>query len=285
MAVLSAPIVLRYDGLDAENHQVDLADLGISLLGASRMIALSANFAYTGRVITREPALQVRVLGGIAKDGCWQIPIFIAPLVPVLPDIYQAISSNLVGALVNWTLAKFGGRPKEAEMFRDIAIKAIEANEQISKHAISEMRLVAESVIDAQKPAAKKLVRPVGETCETLRIGFNQESIKVDRPMKDAISEAGNIETLDERNYVVLFSELDRRNKTGKLSIKDDPQPQKRYSSIITDPKIDEADNIYAESLSAEKWITVRGKLQIKDNEPYRIYISAGAEGAAKIVG
>jgi hypothetical protein len=229
------------------------------------------------------PFLYAIHVGRASLDKPWQIPIFIAPLVPVFPDIYQAISSNLVGTLVNWTLAKFGGRPKEAEMFKEIADKAIESSERTSKHAISEMRRLAESVVDAQRPAAKKLVKPVGETCETLRIGDSPESIEVDRPMKDTISEDGNIETLDERNYVVLFSELDRRNKTGKLSIKDDPQPQRRYSSVITDPKIDEIDNIYAESLSAEKWITVRGKMQIKDNEPYRIYISAGAAGSAKI--
>ncbi|MFZ3033018.1 MAG: hypothetical protein WA138_03290 [Parvibaculum sp.] len=283
MAVLSSPIMLRYDGLDAENHQVDLSDLGESLKGAARMASISANFAYTGRVSTRKPSMQVRVLGGIAQDGCWQIPILIAPLVPVLPDIYHAVSSNLVGVMINWTLAKFGGRRREAEMFKDIAEKAIEEQGLTARHSVSEMRYLAERAIDAQLSGARSLVRPIGNSCEVLTVGGVSTSMPVDIAAKDAILANGNIETLDEQNYTVLFSELDRRNKTGKVSIRDDVNPIKRYSAVISDPSFDAPDNVYAESLSAEKWITVRGKMQIKDDEVHKIFISAATDIATKI--
>ena len=42
---LFPPIVVRYDGLDAERHEIELGALGESLQGVSRIIGVAANFA------------------------------------------------------------------------------------------------------------------------------------------------------------------------------------------------------------------------------------------------
>lgn len=310
MPEVFAPITIRYSGQDADRNEIELGALGESLQGAARMIALSSNFVLTRQLAVRAPAFSVRVLAGTSRSGSWEIPALIAPIVPVLPDILQAVSSSVVESLVNWALAKFGGRSAEADRMRDVCMRALEeqglsmraameelaitsrtaieeqgetsraavdAQQETSRVAIESLRAIAEKVIDAQRAPARRLVRPIGESCETLSIGSPDTAIPVTRAMKDAILQNDDLETLDEQNYSVLFTELDTRNKTGKLSIRGDSEEGRRYNAVINDPAIRETGNPYGRSLTERLWITVRAQMQLKDGEPHRIYVSRGS--------
>jgi len=46
---------IRYEGNDANEHQIDLNALGESLQGLARILAVSAHFAQTGKY-TQKPA-------------------------------------------------------------------------------------------------------------------------------------------------------------------------------------------------------------------------------------
>jgi hypothetical protein len=44
---LIEPVRIRYDGLDADNHEIELSLLSESLHGISRIISVCSNFAVT----------------------------------------------------------------------------------------------------------------------------------------------------------------------------------------------------------------------------------------------
>jgi len=273
MSELFKPILLRYQGYDARRNEIDLLSLGESLKGASRMLLISSNFVLTQRYVSRTPAMSVKVLAGTSRRGSWELPLIIAPIVPILPDIYKAVSSHFVEHVLNWALAKFGGKPNEAEMYKEVCMKSIEEQSRVSIEAIKAMQSVAEKVVDAQRASAKRLVDPVGESCEELTIGDPKKAISVDKPMKDAINEDGDMEILDEKDYVVFFSEIDIRNRTGKLSIHGDGRRSRRYPAVILDAAIRNVRNVYSQALAGGTWIKVRGQMQIKNTEPYRLYV------------
>jgi hypothetical protein len=61
------PILIRYDGLDATQHEIEISALGESLRGLSRVIGVAANFAATQRYVQHKDALSVRV---VARRSC-----------------------------------------------------------------------------------------------------------------------------------------------------------------------------------------------------------------------
>lgn len=64
------PIIIRYDGLDADDHQIGLADFGQSALGFSKIIATTAQFIATSNYRKSQRKLDFKVLIGCAKDNC-----------------------------------------------------------------------------------------------------------------------------------------------------------------------------------------------------------------------
>ena len=61
------PIVLRYDGLEAERHVIELGSLGQSIQGASRLLGSAGSIVVTGQFAKQTNALAVPVLAGSLK--------------------------------------------------------------------------------------------------------------------------------------------------------------------------------------------------------------------------
>ncbi len=53
--IIDEPIRIRYDGLDATNHELELGSLAESLRGLSRIISVTGNFVATGRYVGSGP--------------------------------------------------------------------------------------------------------------------------------------------------------------------------------------------------------------------------------------
>lgn len=74
---IGTPILIRYDGLDAEAHEIELAALAESLRGLARIIAVTGNFAATGRYVQHKDALDVRVVVGTPQAHCFELWAFV----------------------------------------------------------------------------------------------------------------------------------------------------------------------------------------------------------------
>jgi hypothetical protein len=273
------PVVIRYDGLDATDHVIDLGLLGQSIQGASRLLGSAGSIVITGQFAKQTQSLSVRVLAGQPRAHCWEIPAIIttvivpavAPMLPTIKEAATKAATKAVTGIVNYAISAVGGRKKEAEMARDIAIKALEEMGHTSRATVEAM----ERVISSQRPAIKMFVAPVGESCSTARIGESvYGALSIDASVREIIDAPEEIETGQTQDYEILISEFDFKNRSCKFSLRDQPNPNDRFTGEITDPVAQSPKNPYSTALDNQRWIWVRAKAQTKRGELEKLYIS-----------
>jgi len=272
------PIIIRYDGLDADGHLIELGLLGQSIQGASRLLGSAGSIAITGQHAKQSQALSVRILAGQSQAHCWELPAVIAtilpagaPLLPIFKEAATSAATKAVTGITNYAIAKLGGRNKEAEMARDIAVKALEEMGHTLRTTVEAM----ERVVLGQRSAIKLFVAPVRESCAIARIGdplYGAVSIDVaTREIIDAPEFAEIRETMD---YEILISEFDFKNHSCKFSLRGQENPNDRYVGEITDPVARTPHNAYSSALDNQRWLWVHAKAEIKDGEIEKLYIS-----------
>jgi hypothetical protein len=278
MSVEFNPIILRYDGLDADNHLIDLAQLGTSLQGAAQLLGSAGSIVATGQYARRAEALSVRVLASIPRDGSWEIPAVlmssmgvISPIFPEIIDYAKERSTKAVTSIVNFVISKVSGQKSDMKAALEVVEKAITEAGQTSRHAIDAVERMAAN----QKAAVRLIVSPVGETCSQIRIGeIDQGAIIIDKSIRDAIEAPEQIDFGPTSTFDILLSELDLRNRSCKFSLRSIDNEDRRVNGEITDPILLRPRNPYSEALTAQNWISVVGKAQLKDGDIEKLYIS-----------
>jgi hypothetical protein len=61
------PIILRYEGLEADRHLIDLGQVGLSIHGAAQLLGSAGTVVLTGHYARRAPALSVKALRSAAN--------------------------------------------------------------------------------------------------------------------------------------------------------------------------------------------------------------------------
>jgi hypothetical protein len=272
------PIIIRYDGLDADNHVIELGSLGQSITGASRLLGSAGSIVVTGQFAKQSQALSVRVLAGQPRAHCWELPAIIAtifpataPMLPLIKDAATQAATRAVTGIVNYAISTVGGRKPEADMAHDIAVKALAEMGHTSRTAIEAM----ERVITAQRPAIKLFATPVGESCAVATIGDPScGAIGVDVATRIAIDAPEDTEIRETTDYEILISEFDFKNRSCKFSLRDQENPNDRFNGEITDPVAQSPKNPYSAALDSQRWIWVRAKAQLKAGELDKLFIS-----------
>jgi len=273
------PIIIRYDGLDAENHQLELNALAQSLHGASKLVGVAAHFVLTGNYVKKAPAQHVRVLAWEFRARCVEIPItvaaFVASAQPYLPLI-KGMGRAAVEAIVNFFLARASGRQSDAARAMDVVETAVKETGKTSRAAIDAMRQTVELMADRQRPAARLFVTPVGTSCEVARLGAPEHgAITVDKPTRDAIYAPKETIVTGVNKLRVLVTELDLVNRTCKVSLEGDVDPTRRYLAEIADPALRTgSDNPYSRALQSGAWVTVAAKTTMTGGDIDRLYVS-----------
>lgn len=278
MPVEFRPILLKYEGLDAARGLIDLGQLGQSVQGASKLLGVAGNLVATGQYVKKAPALSVRVMVASPARGSYDLPAILmtlaapaAPMFPIIADLGQKAATKAVEGLVNYVLAKFSGKSKEAEMAFSVADTALKEMGQTSRTAIEAVERMASN----QRPAARLFAVPVGASVSTAQIGNAAHgAIQIDAEARAVIDAAEPVEIGDESVFDVLISELDLVNKSCKLSLQPDDTDDHRIPGEITDPLLLTPNNPYSEAFAAQAWIRVKGKPELSEGDIQRSYIS-----------
>jgi len=69
-ALLETPLIIRFDGLDAAQHEIEIQTFAKSIKGFGRIIAVTANFAATEQFIQHKDAMDVRVVVRPPEPNC-----------------------------------------------------------------------------------------------------------------------------------------------------------------------------------------------------------------------
>jgi hypothetical protein len=272
------PILLRYDGLDTDSGLIDLTQIGLSLQGASKILGSAGSLVVTGQYARRAPALSVKVFGGVAHKGSWEIPAVlvtlapvVTPLLPHIQDFTKKAATKAVTGIFNFAVARLSGRKRESEMAFGIAETALREMGHTSRAAIEAVERIALN----QRPAVRLFVSPIGESCGSARVGDQSNgAIEIDKTTRDAIDAAEPFEIGQFSQFDILISELDLVNRSCKFAVRDSDDPDHRLTGIIVDPVLEKPENPYSKSMSLQRWLQVIAKPELRDGEVERLYIS-----------
>src|ERR1700730_3504358 len=97
-----ANVPIRYDGLDADHHQIELYLLGESLQGIARILGVTGHFLATGTYAKQLQALDVRVYVTEPKANCYSIQAVLD-----FAKQYEILSGSIVllPTILSWIFA------------------------------------------------------------------------------------------------------------------------------------------------------------------------------------
>ncbi len=272
-------VSIRYEGLDAANHQIDMMALGISLQGFGRVYSTAAHFALTGKYVRQIQAMDVRAYTDEAKQGCFEVPVFIQSLIQA--DVFSGIAGAILGPLVTYIICKASNNRAEMKALKEILEQQLRDRAQQDAALTERLMNLVEKMADNLKPSVRQAVSPIGGTCDRIDLAPSNggSTFSIDQATKDAImSDGDDDEITNQRTFRVTIVEIDRERATAKVRLGDDQEDEcdedHRVSAHITDPSFAYPTNLYYQSLSSNKPITVTAKAALKSGLIRTLYIS-----------
>lgn len=270
---LMEPIPVRYEGIDAVEHEIELGLLGESLIGVSRIVSVCANFVVTGEYRYHYDSHQIRVVTKEPQAKCFELLVFIKAVSQ--HPIFQGFAGSFVAAIVTYIVAKKSKEPTEAEK-RLLALESQITESGMRDWAIvMKMLSLIEKMADDLHPALRQAVAPVNITCETLQIGRNEyHPLLINPERKRRILEEEPIELGDEEEFHVFITEFDKENATCKVRFSRHGE-EKRIPGTVADPSGKIIDDPYSLAMARAQEIKVMGKLEFQNGEIKRLHILA----------
>lgn len=273
-------ISLRYDGKDAENHEIDLNCLGESLKGFSKVLSTAASFSATQRYSKSISYQEVRVYAREAKANCFTLDAVLNFVTQ--NQLFSGIVGSILGAILQYIFARNSNRKDEMKALQQVLEKAIEALGNKDSGTVDKLISIIDKMAVELRPAVRQAVSPIGNTCEQISISTNKDGclVKVDEQDKAQIDKLDDDEVLGLREYRAYLTEFDAQNMTAKI-ILDDDDSNRRITSEISDPAASKKNNPYLNALSsyistkgdASSVFTITAKATIKKGQINRLFI------------
>lgn len=271
MADIDYSIRIRFDGLDAAKHEIDLFALGESLQGMARVAATVGHFAATEQYSRYFKSHSVRVVAREPKANCFSIDIvwnFVQQY-----GILSGSFGSVIAILIPYLISRSARKREEMKLLKDLLDKAIQELGSRDEGTINRLLDIVEKMATDLRPAIRHSVAPIGETCKTMTITSSLRSDTYDEADKAEIVKTGDDEITDAREFTVLLTELDLERGTCKAHIAGEVE-DRRINSVVTDPILQGLNNPYSLSFAAGEQITVIAKALIRSGEIARLFIS-----------
>jgi hypothetical protein len=266
------PILIRFDGIDADEHEIEISAFAESLRGLSRVLAVAGNFAATQKYVQHLDAMDVRIVVGPSEPKCFQFLAFVKWAAE--DPLIATVVGGLFVSLVCYIFSRAAGKREEMKQIRgalDVAIKELGTRDQATVDRLLE---TVDKMADALKPAARQAVAPVGKTANSLTIASvsGGQAVTLGTAEKAAMSGTAATEVGDEKTYEILVTELDLETGACKFLFINDLET--RFSGKITDPALGIPNNGYAMGLASMQPIHVRAKATLREGAIDKLFIS-----------
>jgi hypothetical protein len=263
-------ITLRYDGLDAEKHELDLYALGESMQGFARVTGTAAYFALTHDYKRYFRSQSLRVLAKEPEANCFRVD-----LVFEFIKQYQLFSGSfgtIVAALVPWLYIRATRKNDQGDS-NELAKIAVEAMAEQNKEVTLRLLGTIEKMSEELKPAMRQSTSPIAVSCETIGILTPEREHFLGRNEKDALLLPDTNELSDLTEFTVLITELDLERGTCKARFVGEPE-DRRIPCKISDPLLETAKNPYSSAMDAGDPVIVKAKALFQDAKIVKLYIS-----------
>jgi len=274
---LNIPFEIRYEGLDAEDHKIDMAALAESLDGFSRLYAVIGHFISTGQYAKQMQALNVKAYAQESEAKCFNISAVLD--FATSAGLFQGVMGAALTAIVAYTIHRSSGNKEEMKHLRDL----LEQQLGFSKQVTERMMDTIDRLADGLRPSVKKAVSPVGDTCSRIDLYAEGEKHQtLDQALKDSLASDVDSQITSEKVYAIEISEMDRIKRTCKVRLigsdteeitEDDGSPR-RINADITDPAALVEPNVYMEAWYKSTKLNVKAKALLRNGFIVKLYIS-----------
>lgn len=274
-------IKIRYEGGDADRHELDMLELGESLQGFARLYSVVANFVETGVYSRQWKALEVRAYATEPKAKCFEMGMLLSWASQT--QVLSGLAAAVISPIIAYVLCRLSNQKEEMKHLREILEAQLKERHGNDSSLISRMMDTIDRMADALRPAAKKALSPIGSSCHHIEaIGGGGTRI-LDQAMKDAIQADEGDELTGEIALDILITELDVEKQTCKFRLVDEPDQVDeegsplRFAGKITDPAIESQGNKYSMSLALGTQLKAKGKARMRDGNIKLFFISDAA--------
>ncbi len=271
-------IKIRYEGGDADRHELDMLELGESLQGFARLYSVIANFVETGIYSRQWKALEIRAYATEPKAKCFEMGMLLSWASQT--QILSGLAAAAVSPIIGYVLCRLSNQKEEMKHLREVLETVLKERHGNDINIINRMMDSVDRMADALRPAAKKALSPIGSSCQRIEAVDQGGTHIFDQAMKDAIQADEGDELTGEIALNILITELDVEKQTCKFRLVDEPDQLDeegsplRFSGKITDPEIELQGNKYNMSLALGKQLNAKGKARMRDGNIKIFFIS-----------
>jgi protein 40A len=266
-----ARLTLRFDGLDATSHQIDLYSLGESLQGFARILSTVGHFSATQEYSKNFSVHVVKTYAQEVRANCFSVDMVIDWASQ--NQIFSGSAGVALGSILSWIFSRNKNKTEEMKLLKEALDKAIEKLGNRDQEVIDRLASTIEKMAEELRPAARQAVYPIGQSCRTISIFEKGNSVPlgvIDEEDKEAISKLQDGEVTGVQEFDIVISELDKQKATCKVSVNGS---DKRISASISDPLINTPDNVYYKTFVSNEILKVTGKAIIKDGDISKLVI------------
>lgn len=266
-----ARLTLRFDGLDASSHQIDLYSLGESLQGFARILSTVGHFSATQEYSKNFSIHVVKTYAQEVRANCFSVDMVINWVQQ--NQIFSGSAGAVLAVILPWIFSRHKNKTEEMKLLKDSLDKAIEQLGNRDQEVINRLTSTIEKMAEELRPAARQAVYPIGQSCKTISIfdkGKNKPIGVINEQDKEEISKLQDGEVTGIQEFNIVISELDKQKATCKVSVNG---ADKRISASISDPLINTPDNVYYKAFVSNEILKVTGKAIIKDGDIYKLVI------------
>lgn len=291
--IVVEPFPITYDGNDAESHIIAGRQLGESVIGASKLYAATAHYCVHGVVPRGKYRKEFDVFVLPAHEKCFEYHVVVAAIAAeygLHGHLYKAGLKYLFGAILKvikdfWL--KPGGNEKVVSELVDLLKAKSKDDHELHmvlangiNHANDNFAKLHEKLIDTIPKLANStrshgadLVAPVGNTCKTLTQFEAPEQKIVINEVEAEVIRGGTSMEIDEMAEFLCTRISEINIETGHciLSVKGIEGP---VVGKISDPALNEPNNIYTKALNNQSGFAFSAKSVKKDGEVKRLYVS-----------
>ena len=279
------PFSLRFDGLDATNHQLDMRLLGRTLIGVDRVVSDAVILGATGRTATAKDRRELTILISAPRAACVELPGLIATaggLLPIITETLKHPGPKYVFEFLSFLLKHNGGKPKEAEVHLmkalDLAFEDRQHERETFFENEADWRAHSLALAALLTKPLREMVAPLGPSAETLTIqgaGVDQTTV-IDVPMAEALRSNEALEVGDMNSYRVKIDGLIKHSRQLKVELLSDVGIF--VNAEVRDPAFDTLPNIYTKALDADGVLIVQAKPTYRSGTLHKLHIMDASE-------
>jgi hypothetical protein len=268
---LEYKLTIRYDGLDAENHEIDLFAFGESMQGLARVAGTIGHLVATQEYSRYFRSHELKVLAKEPRENCFSIDIVFE-----FVKQHQILSGTFpaaLTALIAWLMHRASKKQDSNSTSNDSLLQTVRELAGQNSELTNRLLGLLEVMVQDLRPSVKKALAPIGTSCRTITVITPQRTDSYDESDKEALFMMQGDEITELLDWVVLITELDLERGTCKARLVNDSD-DKRINAIVTDPLLKQVNNPYSLAMAAGEPLPVKAKALIQSSIVKKLFIS-----------